>query len=352
MLRRTLTRLSSAADLLRPQTFFRTLARVDQLVDTTRELTTAIEALRVRTEQLAAIERLNWEQQEDLARLPKQLDRDRISAHVHAAVAAAPLCDEPFPHVVVNEWLPPDVYDIVIDGLPPSVFFADREVRRQRLLVPFSFAPAYARHVWHFVAEEIVGALNEALSRKFEGAVREYVGQFCPRWFDEPRRPLHPSDGRIMLRRAGYLIEPHRDPRWGFLTGLVYLARPGDLEVYGTDLYRVRDDVEASDDKPLRFAPERCELVKSVPFRANTLFAFLNSRGAHGASVPADAPASLERYVYQFRLGPDPTAMKQLLSLMPPAQRARWSGGKTQRESRSASTTGSDPYGVDPAARA
>ncbi len=333
MLRRTLTRLSSAADLLRPQTFFRTLARVDHLVDTTRDLTAAIEALRVRTEQLAAIEQLNWEQQNDLSRLPQRLNRDRIFAHLHAAVAAAPLHLEPFPHIVVNEWLPPDVYEIVIAGLPPSVFFADREVRRQRLMVPFSFAPAYARQVWRFVAEEIVSSLSEALERKFDQAMRDYVGTFCPRWLDEPRRPLHPSDGRIMLRRSGYVIEPHRDPRWGFITGLVYLARPGDEEEYGTQLYRVRDDVEASDDKPLRFAPERCELVKSVPFRANSLFAFQNSKGAHGASVPADAPASLERYVYQFRLGPDQAGMKRLLSLMAPDQRAQWSGGKSQKAS-------------------
>jgi hypothetical protein len=58
MLGRTLGRISSAADLLRPKTFFRTLARVDTLVDATRELTSAVQALRIQTEQLMTIQRL------------------------------------------------------------------------------------------------------------------------------------------------------------------------------------------------------------------------------------------------------------------------------------------------------
>lgn len=335
MLSKTVARLSSAADLLRPRTFFRTLARVDQLVDATRELSTAVEALRIRTEQLMAIERLNWEQQEDLRQLDVCLDRARISAHVRAAVKAAPLHHDPFPHVVLDTWLPPDVYETIVRALPPAVFFADREVSRQRLLVPFSVAPAYSRRVWRFVAEDIVGcALSDALNQKFQDVVRQYVGIFCEQWLEQPDQRLHPSDGRIMLRRPGYVIEPHRDPKWGFITGLVYLARDDDDEAYGTQLYRVRDDVEAPDDKPLRFDPQRCELVKSVPFRPNTLLAFLNSRGAHGASIPADAtPATLERYVYQFRLGPHAAGIKRLLSLMPPERQALWSGLKVRKSS-------------------
>jgi hypothetical protein len=332
MLDKALSRFSSAADLLRPRTFFRTLARVDQLVDATRELTAAVEGLRIRTEQLAEIERLNAEQEEEQRELDAALDPQRIAAHVSAAVGAAPLHLDPCPHIVVDEWLPRDVYEILIRALPPSVFFADREVSRQRLMVPFAFGPAYARRVWRFVSDEIVArAVNAALSEKFREPIRAYLDTFCPSWSQEPDQRLHTSDGRIMLRRPGYVIEPHRDPKWGFITGLVYLAREGDNEAYGTQLYRVRDDGDAPNDKPFRIEPDRCELVRSVPFRPNTLLAFLNSTGAHGASIPADAtPATLERYVYQFRLGPPPGAIKRLLSLMPPEQRTLWSGAKAR----------------------
>jgi hypothetical protein len=46
-----------------------------------------------------------------------------------------------------------------------------------------------------------------------------------------------------------------------------------------------------------------------VPFRANTAVSFLNYGGAHGADIPKDAPADLERYAYQFYVSPDPAAL-------------------------------------------
>jgi hypothetical protein len=154
---------------------------------------------------------------------------------------------------------------------------------------------------------------------------------------------LHPSDGRIMLRRPGYVIAPHRDPKWGFVTGLVYLARDGNSETYGTNLYRVAQDEEAPTDKPFYVNERKCELVKMVPYRANTMLAFLNSAGAHGASIPADAkPATLERYVYQFRLGPDTPTIKRLLAMMPAEQRALWSGAKANKAE--AKSVGPEPW--------
>jgi hypothetical protein len=213
------------------------------------------------------------------------------------------------------------------------VFFGDLEESKQHMSVPFSVAPAYSRQVWAFVATEIVAhMLHRALNKKFQQVVGEYVRSACqalPHDFD---LTLHASDGRIMLRRPGYILTPHRDPKWGFVTVLMYLARDGDDEAYGTQLYRVREDEEAPTGRVFYFEPHRCELVRSVPFRANTFLAFLNSSGAHGASIPADAqPPSLERYLYQVRLGPTGPVIKRLLQLMPPDKAALWAGAKVDR---------------------
>ena len=94
----------------------------------------------------------------------------------------------------------------------------------------------------------------------------------------------------------------------------------------------MKDDEEAPNDKPFYVDESRCELVRSVPFKANTMMAFLNSAGAHGASIPADAqPPDMERYLYQFRLGPGPKTIKSLLTTMGPERRERWAGAKAQR---------------------
>lgn len=222
----------------------------------------------------------HWKRRDEVPQLESLLEPDRVRSHVSRAIAKATIHTDPFPHLVIDKWLPSDVYHRVIDALPPAVFFADRDESRQRLSVPFGVAPAYSRRVWQFVA---------------------------------------------------HVIPPHRDPRWGFVTCLVYLVRPGDNEAHGTQLYRVRDDEEAPSDKPFYVDESRCELVKSVPFRANTMLVFLNSEGAHGASIPADAkPATLERYLYQFRLGPTNPAMANLLKCMPDDKRPLWEGAKTE----------------------
>jgi hypothetical protein len=138
------------------------------------------------------------------------------------------------------------------------------------------------------------------------------------------------SDGRIMLRRPGFNLPPHRDPKWGFLTCLLYLPRASDSEAWGTRLYRVEGDGDAQGVKPHWIKPEQCRAVADVPFRANTMFIFLNSAGAHGASIAEDAqPPDLERYAYQFRIGPSRPAMDALIPLLPDERRAEWTGKLT-----------------------
>ena len=258
-MRRMLRGLSKAARLLNPVTLVRTLDRVDQLAQATRELTRAVEAQRVRTQQLLAIEQMDWERRDDVRELESRLEPERVRAHVSRAIARATLDHDPFPHLVIDKWLPSDVYHRVIDALPPAVFFADRHESRQRLTVPFGVAPAYSRRVWQFVAHDVVsGMVGPALTDKLGSTIREYLGSYCPEMPEHIDLTLHASDGRIMLRRPGYLIPPHRDPRWGFVTCLVYLARPGDNEAHGTQLYRVRGDEEAPSDKPFYIDQSRC----------------------------------------------------------------------------------------------
>jgi len=331
MLRKTAGRLAAAADLLRPRTLFRTLSRVDSIADRTRELADAVQMLRIQTDQLLTVQRVDWEKRFELARMDKWFDEDRIDAHINAAFDRTPLELDPYPHIVIDKWLPDDVYERIVEAMPPSVFFAhDRD---EHWAVPSGVAPLYSRQVWAFVANAIVGEmLHKALNRKFQDTICRYMRSFVPGLPRDIDLTLHPSDGRIMLRRPGYNLAPHRDPKWGFVTGIVYLAREDDNEAHGTQIYRVRDDAEAATSRVYYPETARCELVKDVSFRANTMLAFLNSEGAHGAAIPADAqPPNLERYIYQFRLGPTGKVIKRLTDLMAPEQAAMWAGAKTAR---------------------
>ena len=89
----------------------------------------------------------------------------------------------------------------------------------------------------------------------------------------------------------------------------LYLARPGDSESWGTQLYSVESDTEAPSVAAYWIKADRCVLQKDVPFRRNSMLIFLNSHGAHGATIPVEAePADLERYMSSPELGPRPEA--------------------------------------------
>ena len=315
----------------------------DELSDTSRQLaalSTAVAALagraggtdrevatvRLKCDQLAvSAERLSTDvdRTADLARVT---DSARVRAHVSTAVAGSQLCLDPFPHLVIDNFLPDDLYDALIETMPPRVLFEDNPVNRQQLKVPPRLAGAASFRLWRFLVNDIVeGELQSALVRIFREPITEFAHRFWP-GLDIDNVRFKGSDGRIILRRRGYVIPPHRDPKWGWLTFILYLAKPGDPDTWGTQLYRVTDDVEAPGAQPFWMQAHNNVLVRDVRFVPNRALAFLNSDGSHGASLPPEAPADFERYIYQCRVGPDRNTIERLKAVLTPEARARWEG--------------------------
>src|SRR4051812_7849525 len=212
-----------------------------------------IEALDRLPELESKVERCMVAYQED-ARLADRLSEfqaainvHRIQEHVRRAVAAATLEHEPCAYLVIDNLLPEHFYDEMIRALPPKVFFKPypHDRTREELEVPFTFAPAYSRQVWDvFVTAVVEEALVPALTEKFRPALDEFLAANWPalgKW-SESGLALEVWNSRLLLRRPGYVIRPHRDPRWAFLTALVYLQKRGADHVYGTQMYRWKQE--------------------------------------------------------------------------------------------------------------
>jgi hypothetical protein len=279
--------------------------------------------------QLRVIAELNEEQRQRLASLPTLLDREELTASIGRAIAGATMRADPFHHVVLEQVLPPRVYDLLLEALPPTVFFSDHDPVKQDLPLPLTFGPRLATTVWNFVDDTLARQLIQpAVLRKFHEPLQQhYETVFGSEFVERANQlPQLPSGGRLMLRRPGYHLEPHRDPKRSLLTCLMYLARPGDSEAYGTQLFRVADDNDAPFKQTYypRDHGRECKLVGVVPFRPNTMLVFLNSRGAHGATIPGDAPREMERYAYQFYVAPENTALGALIRELPAERRATW----------------------------
>jgi outer membrane murein-binding lipoprotein Lpp len=271
--------------------------------------------------------RLNEQHGGLLAELPSLLDRASIVAHVRRVILDAPLQTDPYPHVVVEPLLPTAMYRLLLKAIPPAAFFGDRDPIKQNLRIPLEFGPALSTRVWDFMDTVIAReAIQPAVMELFREPLRQHGERLFGQSAAVTTLPQSVSGGRVMLRRPGYYLAPHRDPKRSMVTCLLYLARRRDADTYGTEIYRVHDDRESSFAQT--YYPEedgrRCEIVKVVPFRANSMLVFLNAAGAHGARIPPDAPPETERYAYQFYIGPDQEALDALVKSLPMDRQAMW----------------------------
>lgn len=272
---------------------------------------------------------LDAAQRPRLAALPDLLDEARIAAHVRQAIAAAPIVSTPLDHILVERLLPDDLYALLLEAIPPAAFFTQNDPIKQDLTFPMEVAPAFHSRVWNFLDQVIAQrVIRPAVMQKFHDRLQDhYDAIFGPEFRARANAlPHSTSGGRLMLRRPGYHLSAHRDPKRSLITCLMYLARPGDDEAHGTQLYDVAGDGEAHYKQT--YYPERdghpCTLVRTVPFRPNSMLVFLNARGAHGADIPKDAPAALERYSYQFYIAPDNEALSALVKSLPAERKFMW----------------------------
>jgi hypothetical protein len=339
-------RVRDAWRVLRPRALLQTRRGVDELrtefarvrddlqkmTATLDEIRSNVAGLHVRESQLRAVMRRDAELEAHAAALPSLLCTPDVRAHVEQRFAASTLCHDPLPHLVVDRILPEALYEALIAGIPPVELFHERRPNKRQMTVPFTIAPSYGRRVWDYFAQTIVSQMFvPAMVDRFREPLSEWVRWSFPALGDNAigRLKMMANDGRILLRTRGYIIPPHRDPKWGFLTGLLYLARPGDSETWGTQLYAVHDDEEARGIAPHWIDPNRCRQVTDVSFVPNRMLVFLNSGGAHGATIPEDAPETLERYAYQFRVGPGGEGMRRAVETLPEDRRPFWAGRAT-----------------------
>jgi hypothetical protein len=351
-----LDRLMAGLGILRPRSIMQLRKSVDDSKRDLRDLTDAVKALsdniaalqksiqqqgrdiaavRMKESQLRAIAQRNLEFEDGEHELDALLHDPTMPLHIADAIARAKMREHPCPYTVIDNLLPDPFYRALMAGLPPVELFADRPPNSQQLTVPLHFAPDFCRRIWQFMAETVVTQMMmPGLVEKFRQPLGQWIRDSFPTTDADPLAALNlaSSDGRILLRTNGYVIPPHRDPKWGFITCIFYLAKSSDDKRWGTDMYEVEGDDEAVGAAPHWIENRRFRLVETVKFKRNRALVFLNSTGAHGATIPADAePPNLQRYVYQFRIGPDAESMAALTASLSPERRALWEG-KLERE--------------------
>jgi len=301
--------------------------RILHSLDEVERLHGQVHGLETRVRQLVAAHESSEKMLEQLRTALAAFDPDRIRSHVANAVAAAPLASEPFPHVLIDKLLPENAYHQLVKAIPPRVFFEHLDLNHQEVMVPSDLAPLLSREIWAAFYDRVVtDALVPGLVDKFREPLDRLVCRYWPmhQSLEDANIRLELLMSRILLRRPGYVINPHRDPRWAFVTCLVYLPPRNAQRFFGTQLCAVRREPEHRSHGALWMDDTDVEAVKSVPGHPNTALAFVNGTGAHRASIPEDVASDTERHLYQLQLGPSVASQRRLLASMPADEAARW----------------------------
>ena len=297
------------------------------------ELLRQVEEQRGELKRLVLAYGIDAEQHERLHAISSVWDPAKIGAHIRDVVMAAPVLTDPMPHVVIEPLLPPDAFRVLLDAVPQEEFFeGEKHLDLRGMGLESTIMPAFSRVIWRSLRREIVGdVLAPALAERFRPFARDFLRlSFGDDFVEEALRlRLEPHGLRLMLRRPGWGLAPHLDPRDQFITTLLYLAGPDEPASYGTQLFRV---LKPNFVVPYAntYYPERdgvsCELVKTMPYRGNLCVSFLNlGGGAHGANIPSDAqPSDMRRIVFQFYMGPQRQQLEALVDRLPADRQVAW----------------------------
>jgi len=222
--------------------------------------------------------------------LPYPVDprlRQRVVNHTVRAIAATRVENDPFPHIAVHSFLPPEVYaEVVSRRFPAQYYETAAHGYKNRGRVHFDGEslrrlPAAERTFW-FSVRSALGAveLKKTIFEKFAPALALRFG--CD--------PGEASglDGfalpELYRETEGYSIKPHPDTRKKVVTMQISLAPDETQADLGTEFYRLSLN-------PARWSREfkGFEMVRRMPFSPNSGYAFvvfntLQFRSWHGRS--------------------------------------------------------------------
>lgn len=245
------------------------------------------------------------------------LDADlyqRICEHSIKKINTASEALSPFPHVVIADVFPKDIYEQILGMIPSPAYFNKANARhvdeygnsnRQRMRLceaAFQALSDRERKFWTTIRAAISSVpFRDAIFQKLSYGMQLRYG-------DKSRKAQVFPRGTLYSEQEGYRIAPHPDTRDKVVT--MQFAFPTDdrLAAMGTEFYS-----RSLNPLHLLREPRGFHLEKTMPFLPNHAYAFtvLNKIGLkswHGRSTVRDAEGvrnSLLQIWYQTEDGTD-----------------------------------------------
>jgi len=221
-------------------------------------------------------------------------------------IANAPVRPFPFPHLYVRDVFPDDVYAQLRAQLPAPGTMAPIEQARGVRGYPDRFVmllgralpgalSAPQRDFWDAFARSILsGRIARAVLEKFEPYVEERLRAL-------PDFEIL-DEAMLVHDRTNYALGPHTDSPAKVASLLFYLPADGRMTQYGTSIYVPRDPQFTCPGGP-HYDFAAFELVATMPFEPNSLFAFPKTSSCfHGVEPIREEGVARDMLLYDLRL--------------------------------------------------
>jgi hypothetical protein len=244
-------------------------------------------------------------------------DMSYARAHIERKLSEANLELHPFPHIVIENFFPDDVFTKLLEYNPFRKNAGEAWSSREASADVTSKTPYYARKQINFHRNQVFNAPPDQLDfwagikrlfleeTWFETAVlHKYTDYFQLRFGDLVMEPdfvqLFTKELFLQRHEPGYYIGPHTDVPARVFTCIFALADREGFEEYGTELLRPKDRLDrcwGNDHYP----PEDFDVVKVAPYKPNNFLLFFKSRQSfHAVKAITDAVPN-QRYGMQFQ---------------------------------------------------
>jgi hypothetical protein len=231
-------------------------------------------------------------------------------------IGNAPVQLFPFPHIYVRDVFPADFYKQLRAHIPPKEHFdtlknlgrVEGAYPDSRLVLPITpddvgkLNEPY-RSFWHETgAWLITGELTPFILAKFEGILSERFANAGEQQFL--------NEALLVQDFSTYSLPPHTDSPKKVLSFLFYLPEDESLSHLGTSIYVPKDRRMVSDGGGYCRA-EDFDLVMTMPYVPNTLFAFVKTPNAfHGVEAIQEKNIRRDLLLFDIRTkGAAPSAL-------------------------------------------
>jgi len=223
--------------------------------------------------------------------------------HTRDAIVGATPVGEPFRHLVIENFLHPDLYR-ALDALDLGDRLPARHATRpthssETLRFAIRVHPSVD---WSTFAGTPLPALWATLTNAHvqNALIKAFAAEIVKRHGRQQLRVSHAFE--IIEDRSGYALPPHTDTYHKLVTALIYLPEPGADEGLGTSIYTLADEARLPDrySDNTRFDRSLFSIARTIPYRPNTALIFAPGRNTFHGVEPVDA--GISRRLIQFQI--------------------------------------------------